>query len=93
MSYVRIPRDCDGLMQIGPFEIDQLGLFIISVGIGVVTKWIVTGIVVGLALSYFFGKFKQGKARGLLMHAAYWYGLFPFKSMWCDNGFMRDWTK
>ncbi|GAA5132738.1 type IV conjugative transfer system protein TraL [Thalassotalea piscium] len=92
MRTVRIPQYVDELMQVGFWELDEAIFLVLGLIIGTITGWMFTGIIIGTLCSGIFAKYKSGHNRGMLLHAVYWYGLIPFKGLWCDNAFKRLWT-
>ena len=90
---VRIPRYVNELLQIGPYELDELIVLASVMMIGVISGYIFTGIAAGFVVTYFFTFFKSKNSRGVMLHMLYWYGLVKMKNMWCDTSFAKYWIK
>jgi type IV conjugative transfer system protein TraL len=88
---VNIPRYVDELPQFALWEMDEALFVFISIAIGVLIKQLIIFIVLGFTAAYIFGRFKQGQARGLLMHYMHYHGFMPFKNFWLDFNYKREW--
>ncbi|BBM67628.1 MULTISPECIES: type IV conjugative transfer system protein TraL [Vibrio] len=91
MEAITIPRYVDELPQIALWEIDEALIVLVLISFGIMTKQLIIMSIIGFGSAYMFGRFKQGQARGLLMHFMHFYGLMPFKGFWLDFNYKRDW--
>lgn len=89
----RIPRYVNELLQIGPYEIDELGVLFSVMFIGIATGYLITGIAASFVVTYFFTFFKSKNSRGVMLHMLYWYGIVNLKNLWCDNVYSKYWIK
>lgn len=89
----KIPRYVNELLQIGPYEIDELAVLVLVLFIGISSGYIVTGIIGAFVVTHFFTYFKSKNSRGVILHMLYWYGIIAFKKLWCENAFARYWVK
>jgi len=92
MNDIQVPQYVDELMQVGFWELDEAIFIVLGLVIGTISGWMITGLVSGTFMASLFAKYKSGQNRGMLLHMMYWYGVVPFKGMWCDNAFKRLWT-
>lgn len=93
MERVQIPQFVDELPQLWFWEIDEALFIVLGLFVGIIIDWMIIATIVGMLIASLFGRFKQGQNRGLLMHMAYWYGIMPFKGIWCSISFQRHWVK
>lgn len=89
----RIPRYVNELLQIGPYEIDELAVLMSVLFLGIVSGYIVTGIIAAFIVTHIFTFFKSKNSRGVILHMLYYYGIIRLKNMWCDNVFAKYWIK
>ena len=48
-------------------------------------------VLLGLALSRLYGRFRDSRPDGFVLHWAYWHGLVPLAARSCPNPFSRCW--
>lgn len=84
-----IPHSIDEQHNLFWWDMDEVILIGASVGMGVVLKtWFM--MLLGFSLVWLFTRYKSAAFRGVLMHMAYWYGLFELNK-WFKNGLTREW--
>lgn len=69
----RIPRYLDAQPKIFLWDADEFVVAVAPVGVGIVTGFILTSIVLGVLMAYGLAKLKKGQGSGFMMRAAYWY--------------------
>jgi conjugal transfer pilus assembly protein TraL len=77
----KIPKYIDDPAQIFFWEIDDVIVFTVFMGIGIIIDMLFIMIMIGVGIVYGIQKMKQVKADGFLMHALYWYGAIPLKRL------------
>lgn len=85
MKEVVIPRYIDSQMQLFFWEFDE---FIVAAGLlafGIVTKSFFIAIILIYVFNKMFRRFKDGRLEGILLHVAYWIGLFPLNRVALDG--------
>lgn len=73
-------RYIDDPPQIFFWDVDDVVLFSVFMGIGIVFNILFFMVLLGGGIVYGLGKVKEKKAEGFLLHAAYWYGIKPMKN-------------
>ncbi|MBQ4855725.1 type IV conjugative transfer system protein TraL [Rhodanobacter sp. B2A1Ga4] len=90
MERVAFPKDVDAPQRFLLWTMDQFIPFAALLGIGIFFHALFTSIVLGIALSWAFSRFKDSKPDGYLMHLAHWYGVVsPSKLRIGINPFIR----
>lgn len=69
----RIPRYLDAQPKIFLWDADEFVVTMAPLGVGIVTGFIFTSIVLGLLAGYGLSKLKRGRGSGFMLRAAYWY--------------------
>lgn len=68
-----IPRTLDLQEKFLLWDMDQLIIAVIVVGVGVSTGFMISGIIAGSLTAWQYGKFKSGKHQKFAVHAMYWW--------------------
>lgn len=68
-----VPKTLDNLTRFGLWDIYQAMLFLMIFGFGVVTHFLLTGLIVGLLVAWTYGRASSGQQRGFLVHLLYWH--------------------
>lgn len=89
MKQIPFPRHADNAQRILIFTPEQIVPAAMMFVIGLVTETLAFSVAIGIGLSWAFMKYSEGKPDGFLLHAAYWYGLFPLKARSAINPFLR----
>ena len=84
----RIARYIDDPPQFLLWDIDELVLFDVFFGMGILTNTLVYLLGAGTCITYFFSKVKKTKSEGILLHAAYWLAGIPLRN--CLRSHLRE---
>jgi type IV conjugative transfer system protein TraL len=69
-----MPRNIGGPPQMFFWELDEIIVFSLCLGVGILTReltWMMLG---GFVVTRLFSNWKMGQLPGVLAHMAYWYG-------------------
>lgn len=77
----KIPRYIDDQPKIFFWDLDVFMIASTCIFLGIITQNLLTGIFLGVGVSYGFTKFKTGKPDSFLFHALYWYGFMKLKGI------------
>ncbi len=69
----RIPQHLDDPEKLGFWTIDEVGVFLLPVILGIIGKAFLTGLITGCAMGYFLTKAKGSDQANILLYAVYWY--------------------
>ena len=69
--------------------LDRLVPFALLFSIGLLSETLPICLLLGLASTYFFRRFRNARPDGYLMHALYWTGLMPIKARCAINPYIR----
>ena len=89
----QIPRYCDEMLQVGPIEADELGVILGVMFLGIVTDYMLLGIIGAFFIPKGLSYFKGNNPRGFLIHCLYWYGVTEFKGLFAESSFQKHWVK
>jgi len=89
MKQIVFPRHADNAQRILIFTPEQIIPAAAMFMIGLVTETLAFSIAIGIGASWLFAKYSEGKPDGFLIHAAYWYGLFPLKARSAINPYKK----
>lgn len=89
----QIPCYCDEMLQVGPIEVDELGVILAVIFIGIVTDHMLYGIIGAFFIPKGLAHFKGNNPRGFLIHCLYWFGITEFKGLFAESSFQRHWVK
>ncbi|WNL48400.1 type IV conjugative transfer system protein TraL (plasmid) [Dyella sp. BiH032] len=91
MQRVQIPRHVDAPQRFLLWTVDQAIPFLIIVGLGIFLKMLFVSICVGIAVSWYFNRYRESRADAFLKHMFWWYGMSSVKSSVRSvvNPFMR----
>ncbi len=88
MKDIEIPRFVDSQVQVFFWEIDEIVPMVASVGIGIMTGALTYMLIPAFIITKLFSKYKEMHLDGILLHYAYWVGIFPLNKAH-DNGQIR----
>lgn len=89
MPPVYLPRHVDDQQMIFLWKSDEFLPCFLLLCLGVMAGYMLTGLGVGIALMMILRRFRDSRPDGYLLHALYWYGLFPIKARSFINPFER----
>ncbi len=89
MREVSIPRFIDSPTQFLFWEIDEVAIVVVCMGIGIVFEVLGPLLLAGLFITWQFRKFKMARMEGVLHHMAYWFGIFTLNKKF-SNGLERE---
>ncbi|RMF24964.1 MAG: type IV conjugative transfer system protein TraL [Deltaproteobacteria bacterium] len=76
---LRMPRHLDDPDKFLWWEMDQAGLAVSVFAVFMILNMLVVGVVLGALVAWIYGRLKAGRARGFMIHVAYWYLPFQMK--------------
>lgn len=89
MEQLKFPHYASTKARILMWTADQVIPLGAMFATGLITDMLTLSLPIGLVLSYFYTKYSAGKPNGFLIHAAYWYGLYPIKARSAINPYNR----
>lgn len=75
MQKIVLPRHVDAPQRFLFWTIDQLVPFSVFVGVGIMTRQLMTSVVIGGFVVWQFNRYRESKADGYVRHLMWWYGL------------------
>lgn len=79
MERIEFPRHADAQQRILFFTMDQVIPFSGCLVVGLAMNQLLLSVLVGAAVTWFFGRFTDSTPDGYLNHAGFWYLGFPIK--------------
>lgn len=73
MRDFRVPTSLDEPKKAFLWDFDVFFIFIMGMGLGIVTKHIIISLLISLFLSWRWSKLKSGKHQWYFLHILYWY--------------------
>ena len=90
MDPVKIPRYIDAnQVVLLRWTADELAIFGTMFVIGIIISHPTVGMALGMASVSGFGRYRNSKSDGFLMHIMYWWGLVPLRNRSIVNPFHR----
>lgn len=89
MKPVYIPNTIDDPPHFLLWSMDELTPIIVGLSIGMMIGKAFIFTSIGLAVTYLYRKYRDGRPDGYLMHMLYWYGFWPSRSKLIPNPFSR----
>jgi conjugal transfer pilus assembly protein TraL len=83
----RIARYIDDPPSFFLWEIDEVVVFALFIGIGIFLHSLLVFMAIGTASAYLLGKVKQTRAEGFFLHMLYWHGILPLRG--CAPSYFR----
>jgi type IV conjugative transfer system protein TraL len=71
---VEIPRNIGGPPQLLFWELDEVIIFALCIGVGILTRTLTWMLLLSLVITRIFSNWKMGQLPGILAHMVYWYG-------------------
>ncbi len=68
----KIPRRLDDPLKFLLWDADVVGILFFAMGIGIITGFVVSMLIIGIGLTYGWSKFKSGKHKWFMLHGIYW---------------------
>ncbi|UJJ60580.1 type IV conjugative transfer system protein TraL [Rhodanobacter denitrificans] len=75
MERVSLPRHVDAPQRFLLWTVDQAIPFLLFVGFGIVLDMLMLSIIGGIAVSYYFNRYKESRSDGFIKHMFWWYGM------------------
>lgn len=75
MERVSLPRHVDAPQRFLLWTVDQAIPFLLIVGLGIFLNMLMLSIIIGIALSYYFNRYKESRSDGYIKHMFWWYGM------------------
>lgn len=75
MDRVAFPRDVDAPQRFLLWSVDQFIPFAVFLGLGIFFDRVFTSILVGIAVSFIFSRWRDSKQDQYLVHMAHWFGI------------------
>lgn len=88
MEPIAIPRYIDDQIQILYWELDEVAVFFMCMGLGIMFDMLMPLMLGALVFLYMFQRFKMTHMDGILLHIAYWNGIVKLNNAH-PNGLMR----
>ncbi len=89
MNQVKIPTRCDDPIHVLVWSLDELAPMFIGLVAGMAVGQAMIGVLIGLAVTNFYKKYRDSHADGYLIHIAYWAGFLLTKSRLFVNPYIR----
>ncbi len=83
----KIARYIDDPPEFLLWSIDEIVLFALFFGMGILTHTLIPLLIIGIGVTYLLGKVKQNKPEGYFIHAAYWNFGLPLRG--CIKSYLR----
>jgi len=75
MERVSLPRHVDAPQRFLLWTVDQAIPFLLIVGLGIFLNMLMLSIIAGVAVSYYFNRYKESRSDGYIRHMFWWYGM------------------
>lgn len=90
MKKIRFPQHVKNLSDVQRiFAPERISLVAITTVSVLITESLMLSAGISICLSWAFMKYAERRPDGFLLHAAYWYGLYPIKARTAINPFLR----
>jgi conjugal transfer pilus assembly protein TraL len=86
-----LPQGVDAPPSLLLWRLDDLIPLILMLMVGILADRLLMFVLLGLALSRLYGRFRDSRPDGFALHWAYWHGLVPLAARSCPNPFSRCW--
>lgn len=77
----KIPRYIDDQPKIFFWDLDVFMIAATCIFLGIITDFLIQGIILGCLVGYIFTKVKLGKPDSFLYHALYWHGFLNLRGI------------
>jgi conjugal transfer pilus assembly protein TraL len=88
---VEFPRHVDDPPTLLLWRMDDLVPVMSMVIIGILLNQLTLFAVLGLVLVRFYGRYRDSRPDGYVLHWAYWLGVLPATARTCPNPYIRRW--
>lgn len=92
MQPIDIPQTIDDPPMLLLWRSDDLAPLLLLLIAGIATDMLLASILVGLAGTHLYSKYRASKPEGFALHWCWWHGLWPVSSRSRPNPFRRLWT-
>ena len=86
---MELPRRIDDKPRMLFWTADEAVPFLVLTVVGMAINQLMLCILLGLAASWLFRKYRDRHPDGYLLHALYWYGVLPLRARCLINPFLR----
>lgn len=92
MKMVSIPRYIDSQPQFFFWEIDEVAIVVVCMGVGILFEVLGPLLIASFLLTWQFRKFKMARMEGILMHMMFWFTGMGINKKF-DNGLLREFVE
>lgn len=89
MQEVPIPRYVDSQPQFLFWEIDEVAIVAVCMGVGIIFEILGPLLLASFVLTWQFRKYKMARMEGILHHVCFWFGLTTLNRKF-SNGLERE---
>ncbi len=86
---MQFPRYLDAPPRFLFWTFNDLIPFAAAALLGILADSLLSGMLIGVVLAWFFRRYQDTKPNGYVQHVAYWYGVLPMSGRTAINSFIR----